>query len=660
MLELDSNLTAQGGTVVLTMSLANGEQPYAGINARLTLPVGVTLTNVTRAGILDGTFNTSFFQAQGSTTAAFLAYSGSKTFGTDGQLLQLTFHVGPSVPLGEYAIPILVPALSDDSGSTSILPGTEGGKITVSGGSLVTLTMAKTGQGSTSPPLGPNSILKDSSPSITAAPANGWRFDHWEGGPINGASTANPNSVTMNMNKTVTAVFIKQTTLTMQAPTGSGTVSPIAGEYAGDIGRDVPLKATPSAGWRFDHWEGTVNSPSSATTSVNMITDKTVRAVFLEGTKFKLTVQKSGEGIIVPAAGEHEFDADVAASINATPAVGWEFDKWQGPVEEPATEAVNSVLMDGDKTVIAIFKQLPIVVTSPNTKVKWKKGTKETITWTHAPGTGDNVKIQLLKNGTVKKTLANKTANDGEFEWNIPTDSTVPAGKGYKIRVVSKSNSDFKDTSDKAFKVTAAKTLREEVLPLGVDGWAHTSPEGPLAVRLTGETAIDAGSVWATVEADGFDDHGGRWISATDGDNTDGWVVYEPVQPFAEGAHITVTVGANTIDGQPIESVTEEFSVSTAEGKPLPEVVVTETRAPEPKVRAGAALSAPYRIGPSGVLDTPQTIQIPVPTATTLDQIEIQYFSESARHTGWYSAGDVVGWLVPDSLRLSTDRKSVV
>ncbi|HTY81273.1 MAG TPA: hypothetical protein VMB24_00660 [Dehalococcoidales bacterium] len=60
-------------------------------------------------------------------------------------------------------------------------------------------------------------------------------------------------------------------------PAGSGTVSPPGGKY--DSGLQVSLTATPTAGYEFDYWEGSLAGSSSKAT-ITMSSDKTVAAHF--------------------------------------------------------------------------------------------------------------------------------------------------------------------------------------------------------------------------------------------------------------------------------------------------------------------------------------------------------------------------------------------
>jgi len=140
-----------------------------------------------------------------------------------------------------------------------------------------TYTLATTvnpaGSGSVSP--GSGSYDDGTTVTLTAVPASGYRFDHWEGDASGNVTAA---TVTMSSNKNVTAVFEKTYTLTITVnPAGGGSVSPGSGSY--DDGTTVTLTAVPASGYHFDHWEGDA-SGSDTSVTVTMNSNKSVTAVF--------------------------------------------------------------------------------------------------------------------------------------------------------------------------------------------------------------------------------------------------------------------------------------------------------------------------------------------------------------------------------------------
>jgi len=51
--------------------------------------------------------------------------------------------------------------------------------------------------------------------------------------------------------------------------TGQGTVSPVPGTYYYSVGQSVLYTATPSSGWKFDHWEWCFSGSSVSTSTSN-------------------------------------------------------------------------------------------------------------------------------------------------------------------------------------------------------------------------------------------------------------------------------------------------------------------------------------------------------------------------------------------------------
>lgn len=123
--------------------------------------------------------------------------------------------------------------------------------------------------------------------SFTATPAGGYTFTSWT---VNGADagTTNPLTIPIDSTKTIYANFTyggggtTYTLITAVSPTGTGTVSP-AGTTVYASGSSVQLKATPSTGYVFDKWTGSVTGSTNPVT-ISMNGNKTVTAQFKEGT----------------------------------------------------------------------------------------------------------------------------------------------------------------------------------------------------------------------------------------------------------------------------------------------------------------------------------------------------------------------------------------
>ncbi len=184
--------------------------------------------------------------------------------------------------------------------------------------------------------------------SLSAVAANLYRFDHWEG---DATGTNNPTTITMDGDKDVTAVFVRLSytlSATVQ-PVGAGTVTPDSGTY--DPGTAVSVQATPAAGFRFDHWEGSLSGTENPQ-DLTMDANKSIVAVFVPITYTLTTaVQPAGAGSIQPAGGT--FNSGTVVTLEATPNAGFAFERWEGAVT--GTDNPTSVTMDGNKSVTAVF-----------------------------------------------------------------------------------------------------------------------------------------------------------------------------------------------------------------------------------------------------------------------------------------------------------------
>ena len=140
--------------------------------------------------------------------------------------------------------------------------------------SRYTLTMNVQGQGQVS--FDPSGGTYDAGTAVglAATAESGWHFAEWEG-DLTGSQ--NPADITMNSDRTIDAIFEpNQYALTITVR-GRGSVEPNDGTHA--FGTQVPLKATPSNGWRFVEWLGDV-AGTDANSSLLVNGHKAAIAVF--------------------------------------------------------------------------------------------------------------------------------------------------------------------------------------------------------------------------------------------------------------------------------------------------------------------------------------------------------------------------------------------
>jgi trimeric autotransporter adhesin len=224
---------------------------------------------------------------------------------------------------------------------------------------------------------------------LTATAATGWTFDRWEG-DLTG--TTNPATITMDADKTVTAVFTQNRYTLTVTTTGNGTVAkaPDQAEYL--HGTEVTLTATPSSGWVFDRWEGDLTG-STNPASILMEGNRSVNAVFVEIENI-LTLNTEGSGTVTANPSQGTYTSGTEVTLTATAATGWTFDRWEGDLTGSSNPA--TITMDADKTVTAVFTQnqytLTVTTTGNGTVAKapdqaeYLHGTEVTLTATPSSG----------------------------------------------------------------------------------------------------------------------------------------------------------------------------------------------------------------------------------------------------------------------------------
>lgn len=137
-LALGSVNALPGQTASLDVRLLSaGGEAYAGFNAEVLLPQGVTVTGISKGGLLtDGAFFTDYYtsSAGGNDATALIAYSGKDAFAaSSGVLLRMSLRIANSATPGTYPAPFVNArqAMSSAEGSYSVPPATVNGSITV-------------------------------------------------------------------------------------------------------------------------------------------------------------------------------------------------------------------------------------------------------------------------------------------------------------------------------------------------------------------------------------------------------------------------------------------------------------------------------------------------------------------------------------------------
>ncbi|MEM2939023.1 MAG: SdrD B-like domain-containing protein [Candidatus Bathyarchaeia archaeon] len=137
------------------------------------------------------------------------------------------------------------------------------------------------------------------------SPSSGTRYLFTQWGDN---STANPRTISVTSNTTLTAYMNLEYYLTVQVGSGSGTVSPYSGWY--QAGSSVLISATPSEGYAFDCWAGSglgSYNGSSSSASVMMNAPITQTAYFFT---FSISVS--------PSSGSVTQGGSISATVTAT------------------------------------------------------------------------------------------------------------------------------------------------------------------------------------------------------------------------------------------------------------------------------------------------------------------------------------------------------
>ncbi|TYP93444.1 surface protein [Fodinibius salinus] len=230
-----------------------------------------------------------------------------------------------------------------------------------------TLTLsASPGQGGS---VAPADSAYDEGTTVTiSATANPqWRFDHWEG-DYSGSSAS--GSVTMDADKTITAIFAKKQYALTVDTTGQGTVdeqvvSPKPTDY--EAGTVVELTANPDTDWKFVKWQGDMTG-SKNPAQITIDQAKQVTAVFEKKT-YKLDITTQGSGAVDETVVQAKnYEAGTVVELTGNPATGWEFVEWQDDLSGSTNP--DQITIDAPKQVTAVFGQAAFYLASNGVTIK--------------------------------------------------------------------------------------------------------------------------------------------------------------------------------------------------------------------------------------------------------------------------------------------------
>jgi uncharacterized repeat protein (TIGR02543 family) len=194
--------------------------------------------------------------------------------------------------------------------------------------------------------------------TLQATPNAGYTFSGWSGDLT---STANPATLTMDSNKSVTASFSAAPapttyTLTVSATNGTVTKTPNQASYAS--GQIVTLQATPNAGYVFSGWSGDLTGTTNPVT-LTMNANKSVMANFTAIT-YTLSVS-AANGTVTRTPDQTSYTSGQTVTLEATPNAGYTFSGWSGALTGTTNPA--TLVMNANKSVTANFTAITYSLT---------------------------------------------------------------------------------------------------------------------------------------------------------------------------------------------------------------------------------------------------------------------------------------------------------
>ncbi len=159
--------------------------------------------------------------------------------------------------------------------------------------------------------------------------------------------------------------------LTVQASPAEGGITDPSGTILVPESNPVAaISAEAAEGYVFCGWTATVNAtvknPSASDTTVTLVGDAVVTALFAPPVTLTMAASPKAGGATVPVAGAHVVGSGLPVSIKATAAAGYLFAGWTADKESAAfgnvSSALTTVTISEDTTVTANF-QPPVNLT---------------------------------------------------------------------------------------------------------------------------------------------------------------------------------------------------------------------------------------------------------------------------------------------------------
>ena len=192
-----------------------------------------------------------------------------------------------------------------------------------------------------------------SNPTISATPATGYSFSHWEG---DGISDINSSSTTVDMteDRNITSYFIpiplEKYLLIISSEPAAGGITSGANQY--NENTEANISATAQNGYSFTGWSGgTFASANEANTTIIVDQDLNITAHFSINS-YTLSIDKNGSGSVT---GANSYTYGSVAEITASPSEGYSFSHWSGNGIANPTDTNTTITVGQDINITAHF-----------------------------------------------------------------------------------------------------------------------------------------------------------------------------------------------------------------------------------------------------------------------------------------------------------------
>ncbi|MFO7977280.1 MAG: T9SS type A sorting domain-containing protein [Bacteroidales bacterium] len=208
--------------------------------------------------------------------------------------------------------------------------------------------------------------------TLEAQAGEGWIFSHWSESGTEVWQQPAYNIVVTSARELVAHFVIQTFQITLEVePAEGGTVSG-AGTY--EYNQTATLTAHPATGWQFRGWEEHGAIVSSGNPLEYEVKENRQLIARMEPDRM-LTIGMQGEGTTDPVTGTHTFPWGSMVSLNAVPATGWLFSRWevngqtldQTSIEVEMNEDVTAMVffLDATSDGLVPFEQQVSVYPSP-------------------------------------------------------------------------------------------------------------------------------------------------------------------------------------------------------------------------------------------------------------------------------------------------------